>query len=93
MTNHSNRPRWEDIYPEEVDYKARDGFPTGFERDLAMVRKQIRMMEAKLCSLFSQLGISSGSDLVDIHIPRLRQFSDPYLLLPRPSGSERPVES
>lgn len=71
-------PRWEDIDPDDVDYKARNGQPTGYERDLASLRHRITTTEAQLKRYFRELGINSGGDLVDVQIPAYQRFRDPF---------------
>jgi hypothetical protein len=78
MPRRGDIPRWEEVKPDEIDYLANDGVATGYERDLGAVRHQIETTEAQVRSLLSQLGISPGSNPVDVSIPQHRQFTDPY---------------
>jgi len=71
-------PRWEDINPDDIDYEAREGNPTGHERTLRSLRSQIESTEAILKRYLRELGVSTGGDLAQVAIPTHIQYRDPF---------------
>ena len=77
MNPSTRTPRWEDIDPDDIDYEASDGLPTGHERTLRSLRSKIEYTEARLKRHLRDLGISSA-DPATASIPAHVYYRDPF---------------